>query len=114
MDKLYRLGKRIWQKDVFRWLFTVSLSPVLGIAAGHKVIAAISGSVSVVDGNSMSPTYTSGERVYTAPISTPLQRGDIVLMDDRLEEYALKRIVGMPGETVHLWRGYVFINRIML
>jgi signal peptidase I len=114
MHKLYCFGKQVWQKTAFRWLFTVTFAAFLGIAAGRTVISSISGSVSVVEGNSMSPTYTSGERVYTAPISTPLQRGDIVLMDDGREEYALKRIVGMPGETVHLWRGYVFINRFMI
>jgi signal peptidase I len=114
MHKLYCFGKQVWHKKVFRWLFTVTFAAFLGIAAGRTVISSISGSVSVVEGNSMSPTYASGERVYTAPISTPLQRGDIVLMDDGREEYALKRIVGMPGETVHLWRGYVFINRFMI
>jgi signal peptidase I len=110
---LYRLGRQIWQLKPFRWLLTVSFAAFFGIAAGHTVIA-LSGSVSVVEGNSMSPTYVSGERVYTAPISSPLLRGDVVLMDDGRQEYALKRIIGLPGETIHLWRGYVFINRIMV
>jgi len=114
MRQIYRFGQHIWRKEPFRWLMTVSFAAFLGIAAGHTVITALSGSVSVVQGMSMAPTYISGERVYTAPISKPLQRGDIVLMDDGRQEYALKRIVGMPGETVHLWRGYVFINRLML
>jgi signal peptidase I len=43
-----------------------------------------------------------------------LQRGDIVVLDDRKGDYALKRIVGLPGETVHIWRGYVFINHRIL
>ncbi len=30
------------------------------------------------------------------------------------EDYAVKRIIGLPGETVQLWRGCVFINRQML
>ena len=30
------------------------------------------------------------------------------------EDYAVKRIVGLPGETVQLWRGQVFVNREML
>src|SRR5690348_10467081 len=114
MRVLYRVGRQIWQKKPLRWLLTVSLAAFFGIAAGRTVIAALSGSVSVVDGNSMYPTYLPGDRVYTAPISSPLMRGDVVLMDDGRQEYALKRVIGMPGETVHLWRGYVFINRIML
>jgi len=89
------------------------LSAFLGIAAGKTVIGSL-GSVSVVDGVSMAPTYQPGARVYTAPIFTPLERGDIVLVNDGDSGYALKRIVGLPGETIHLWRGYVFINCRML
>lgn len=92
---------------------TVVLAALVGIAAGHVVIDSL-GSVSVVDGASMEPTYEPGARVYTAPIGSPLKRGDIVLVDDGKKDYALKRIVGMPGETVRLWRGYVFINHKML
>ena len=62
----------------------------------------------------MAPTYQSGARVSTTPISTPLVRGDIVLIDDGKKEYALKRVIGLPGETVALWRGYVFVNCHML
>ena len=62
----------------------------------------------------MEPTYPPGTHLYGAPISTPLDRGDVVLLDDSKEDYAVKRIIGLPGETVQLWRGSVFINRQML
>lgn len=113
MKQIYRVGQNLWQLNLFRWLIAIGLAAIAGIVAGHTVMA-LSGSVSVVDGSSMAPTFTPGSRVYTAPISTPLKRGDIVLVDDGNKEYALKRIVGLPGETLHMWRGYVFINRKML
>jgi signal peptidase I len=113
MRQIYCLSRHIWEKKPFRWFITVFAGALFGIAAGHTVIGSISGSISVVDGNSMAPTYVSGERIYTAPITTPLRRGDIVLINDG-GNYALKRVVAMPRETVHLWRGYVFINRTML
>ena len=99
---------------MFRWLLAVVFAAIVGIVTGHTVIASVSGSVCVVDGSSMQPTFGPGSRVYTAPISGPLLRGDIVLVDDGNKEYALKRIVAMPGEKIQLWRGYVFINRKML
>jgi len=114
MRQIYRLSQNLWQKEPLRWLATVILSGFFGIAAGQAVIASLSGSVWVVDGMSMAPTYQPGERIYTAPISSPLQRGDIVLIQDDRNEFAVKRVVGMPGETIHLWRGYVFIDRKML
>jgi signal peptidase I len=114
MRKLYGLGRNLWQKQVHRWLLAAILGALVGVAAGRTVIASVSGSVSVVDGVSMAPTYQPGAYVYTGPITTPIQRGDVVLIDDGLEARALKRVVGLPGETVHLWRGGVFINRKLL
>ncbi|MGH7967601.1 MAG: hypothetical protein ACREIC_02625, partial [Limisphaerales bacterium] len=78
MRQIYCFGRHIWQKQLFRWPATVLFAAFFGIAAGHTVIASLSGSVSVVEGMSMAPTYISGQRIYTAPISGPVQRGDIV------------------------------------
>lgn len=110
---MYHLATSIWSKKPLRWLITVVFAAALGIAGGKTVIG-LSGSVSVVDGTSMVPTYQPGARVFTAPINGEPARGDIVLVNDGKSEYALKRIIGLPGETVQLWRGYVFINCRML
>jgi signal peptidase I len=110
---MYRFGVNLWRKEPFRWFLTILVAAFVGIAAGHTVLSSF-GSVSVVDGESMSPTYSPGARVYTTPISTALNRGDIVLLDDGGTDFALKRVIGLPGETVRLMRGYVFINCRML
>ena len=62
----------------------------------------------------MMPNFQPGARLYAAPISTPLERGDVVLLDDGKDDYAVKRIIGLPGETVQIWRGCVFINGKLL
>lgn len=100
--------------QAWRWASAILLSGLVGLGAGQILKNNVSGAVSVVDGESMEPTYSCGTCVYTAPISTPLQRGDIVLLDDAHREYALKRIVGLPGESIVLWRGHVFVNGTML
>jgi signal peptidase I len=105
--------ENLWRTQPHRLLLAVGLAAMVGVAGGRTVLA-IAGSVSVVDGKSMAPTYQPGTRVLTEPISKPLERGDIVLVDDGSKDYALKRIVGMPGETVQFWRGYVFIDQMML
>jgi signal peptidase I len=83
---------------------------VVGLAAGRTFL----GSVAMVDGTSMEPTYRCGTWVFTSPISTSLERGDVVVIDDGHKDCAVKRIVGLPGETVHLWHGFVFVNRQIL
>jgi signal peptidase I len=90
------------------------LAAALAVGAGVGAGQAFIGGVYLVEGTSMDPSYPAGTQLYGAPISTPLERGDVVLLDDGEADYAVKRIVGLPGETVQLWRGQVFINRQML
>ena len=110
MAQVYRFLRKLWQQRACRLLIAATFAAFLGVAASRAFI----GSVAVVDGNSMAPTYQPGTHLYAAPISTPLERGQVVLLDDGNEDYAVKRIVGLPGETVHLWRGCVFVNRKLL
>jgi signal peptidase I len=91
-------------------LILAAFAAISGLAVGRKFL----GSVSVVTGCSMSPTFEEGNRVYATPISGSVDRGDVVVMDDGNGDDAIKRIVGLPGETVYLWRGYVFIDRKIL
>jgi len=91
-------------------LILSTFAAISGLAVGRNFLR----SVSVVTGCSMAPTFEEGTRVYTGPISGSVNRGDVVVMDDGAGDDAIKRIVGLPGETVYLWRGYVFIDRKIL
>jgi signal peptidase I len=110
MEQLYRLIRKLWGNPPCRVSIAAALAVVLGVSAGRAFV----GSVYVVDGTSMDPTYPAGTYLYGTPISTKLERGDVVLVDDGKEDCVVKRIIGLPGETVQLWRGRVFINRRML
>ena len=100
----------LWQRIPCRLFLAATVAGLLGVAIGRNLI----GPVYMVSGFSMWPTYEPGAMVRTANVSGQLQRGDVVVLDDRKGDYALKRIVGLPGETVHIWRGYVFINHRIL
>ena len=74
-----------------------------------------------VYGPSMQPTLDDGDVVYVQKISTYLknyERGDIVILDGSdmegysHEEYLIKRIVGLPGETVKFTNGKVYIKKV--
>jgi signal peptidase I len=110
MEPICRLIQKLWKNAACRMSIAAALAVGVGVGAGHAFI----GSVYMVEGTSMDPTYPAGTHLYGAPISTPVDRGDVVLLDDGKEDYAVKRVIGLPGETVQLWRGHVFINRQML
>jgi signal peptidase I len=110
MQQAVSVFQSLWRKLPCRSLITGILAACIGVAAGRSLL----GRISVVSGNSMSPTFEPGTWVHTTRISADLARGDVVVLDDRRSEYALKRVVGLPGETVHVWRGHVFINKRIL
>jgi signal peptidase I len=89
-----------------------------------------------VEGFSMLPTLENGEYVLISRLSYQLgkyQRGDIIVFrppmyppapywqhllglpgfDDKYEDY-IKRIIGLPGETVRIADGSVYINGVRL
>lgn len=64
-----------------------------------------------VSGPSMQPTFESNDRII-AVRHTKLQRGDIVILDapDAPGELYIKRIIGMPGDTVEAKNDTIYIN----
>ena len=72
----------------------------------------------VVDGASMEPTFSTNERVIVDRLSLLLNgpaRGDVVVLDSpRQDELLIKRVIGLPGETVTLRGGRVYINGALL
>ncbi len=65
----------------------------------------------IISGESMSPTYHDGDIVKTQPVhkDTQLFRGDTVIFkqDGR---YLVKRIIGIPNDSVCSIDGQLFIN----
>jgi signal peptidase I len=110
MQQFLGFFRVMWKKLPYRSLIAAILAAGIGMAAGRNIL----GRISVVSGLSMCPTFEPGMWVHSTTISGDLDRGDVVVLDDGSKEYALKRVVGLPGETVHVWRGYIFINQRIL
>lgn len=71
-------------------------------------------STSIVEGESMAPTLKSGDRIIFNKavylIGKP-KRGDIVIIKRPLKNY-VKRIIGLPGETIEIRNNILYINDI--
>ncbi len=68
-----------------------------------------------VSGNSMIPTFHNGDYIITEKISYKLgepKRGQVIVLKNPKEESQdfIKRIVALPGDTIRIQNGAVFIN----
>ncbi|MFR0985707.1 MAG: signal peptidase I [Frisingicoccus sp.] len=73
------------------------------------------GQRTIVIGDSMNPTLQDGENLITDKITYRFKepkRFDIIVFPykDNTSKLLIKRIIGMPGETVQIENGRVYIN----
>ncbi len=110
-----RIEKLYW---LFGWAYDFSrVATILLVVA--LVVNYFFFSVMVVRGQSMAPSYTDGNVqlidriIYTLRLP---QRGDVVALrfPGEPNQRFVKRIVGLPGETVRVTNGQVFINGQLL
>lgn len=64
-----------------------------------------------VFGSSMEPTYYQGDTCFAWVQEVP-ERGDIVIVEtyETNEKYLIKRVIGIPGDTVQIINGVVYLN----
>ena len=113
-SKGFKLEKGTMAYEVFDWLRTICI----GVLAGIFIVVCLVMKDNVY-GDSMYPTLNSGDAVFAQKISNyfkTYKRGDIVVLDGHdmegynSKEYLIKRIVGLPGETVRIADGNVYIK----
>jgi signal peptidase I len=69
----------------------------------------------IVVGSSMQPNFQDGERVVANKVAYKLhepERGDVIVFhppNNRQEDY-IKRVIALPGETVEVENGVVYID----
>lgn len=92
-------------KKLFPYLIATCIG--IGIAL---IIKAIFHPV-IIQGFSMEPTYHSGDIVRCTTDFTPdsINRGDVIVFKPAFKQY-VKRVIALPGETIEIIDGYVYID----
>ncbi|MEY8337347.1 signal peptidase I [Lachnospiraceae bacterium 62-35] len=106
--EFYQYEERGLLQRVISW--TVDI--ILVIAFAWFIVYTF-GTEATIAGHSMSPFLESGDVVLMNRLSYNLsdpQRFDVVVFQREDSRTNVKRIIGLPGETVQIYGGYVFIN----
>jgi signal peptidase I len=97
-------------KEIISWVMVIVIAYALAMLINRFVIYTVSSPT-----GSMEDTFMIKDRVVTfrlAYLFSDPKRGDIVVFEapDTPEEDYIKRIIGLPGETVEVIDGLVYIN----
>lgn len=112
-DKNTRLSKI--QKEIAEWAKIIAAAALIALVVNTCIIAN-----SWVPSPSMENTIMTGDRIIASRLSYRFgkhpERGDIVIFDHQEEEgkeekRLVKRIIGLPGETVEIKNNRIYIDR---
>ena len=106
---------RISPRQIIGWVLVVIV--ILTVALGTRAYAVESFSI---PSGSMSPTLQIGDRITVDKLHSTIHRGDIVVFervpaDPQTQDADLvKRVIGLPGETISSSGNTVLINGVAL
>lgn len=99
-----------WKQEVWEWFKIIISAAAIAFFLNTFIIAN-----SEVPSGSMENTIMTGDRVIGSRLSYKFgdpERGDIVIFrfPDNEEIYYVKRVIGLPGDTIDIVDGHVYLN----
>ena len=98
------------KKEVFEWIFSIAIGVIIAVLINRFVLINAR-----VPSASMENNIMTGDRLFgyrLAYVNEEVERGDIVIFkfpDDESQLF-IKRVIGLPNETVTIIDGKVYIN----
>jgi signal peptidase I len=104
-----------WRRAPHRLTLPPVSVRVLAVVAGVSLLARGVVQTFHIEGSSMEPNFTSGQRLAVerlAYVGGGPQRGEVVVFHSPTapDEDFIKRVIGLPGDSVLIRNGRVFVN----
>ncbi len=101
------------KKEMWAWIRELAAIVIIVV-----IIKSFLFSIITVQGDSMKDTLLSGDRLYVSLLTPRIngyERGDVIIcFYPGRTDRCVKRIVGLPGETVNIQSGTVYVNGLPL
>ncbi len=109
-DKRTKGKSRMIVREILSYIFIVAAAFIIALLTNSYLIVNAR-----IPSGSMIPTIMEGNRIIgnrLAYINSEPKRGDIVVFyyPDNEEQKFIKRIIGLPGETIYIADGIVYID----
>ena len=99
MEKTKKVKNELWE-----WIKALVIALVVAMVVRYFLFTPI-----VVDGDSMTPTLKDGDRMIVNKIGDP-DRFDIVVFHAPEGKDYIKRVIGIPGDTIEYKDDKLYIN----
>lgn len=96
------------KNEVWEWTKAIIIAVILVVLIRWLVFKPF-----IVDGPSMEPNFITGERLIVNELIYSIrkpQRGEVVVFHATEDKDFIKRVIALPGETVKISEGKLFIN----
>lgn len=116
IDDDFRTPARVSRLRLFRLFVQESLQVILPALVLALTVHLFLAQATIVYGQSMEPNLSERQRLIIDKFSyrfQPPARNDIAVLDiPGMDEMLVKRVVGLPGETIEIRNGVVYVNGI--